>query len=62
MKTAGWIILIFGSLSFLGLILKGSNPMGPTFWIGLGVFLLYKADKKKKEKEEKDKWSNNNPK
>lgn len=32
--------------------------MGPTFWIALGIFLLYKANKKKEEKEEKDKWNN----
>lgn len=57
MKTAGWIILTLGFLSFLGCLLGGSNPMGPTFWIALGIFLLYRANQKKKEKEEKDKWS-----
>lgn len=58
MKIAGWIILVLGSLSFLGCILGGSNPMGPTFWIALGIFLLHRANQKKKEKEEKDKWDN----
>lgn len=57
MKTAGWIILTLGVISFLGCLLGGSNPMGPTFWIALGIFLLYRANQKKKEKEEKDKWS-----
>lgn len=58
MKIAGWIILILGSLSFIGCLTGGTNPMGPTFWIALGIFLLYKANKKKEEKEEKDKWNN----
>ncbi|MGM9697006.1 MAG: hypothetical protein ACI3X8_09100 [Alloprevotella sp.] len=53
-----WIILILGSISLLECIIGGSNPMGPTFWIALGVFLLYRANQKKKEKEEKDKWTN----
>lgn len=57
MKIAGWIILILGCVSFLGCLLGGSNLMGPTFWIALGIFLLYRANQKKKEKEEKDKWS-----
>lgn len=56
MKIAGWIILTLGVLSFLGSLLGGSNPMGPTFWIALGIFLLYRANQKKKEKEDKDKW------
>lgn len=57
MKITGWIILVFGLLSLLGCIIGGSNPMGPTFWIALGIFLLYRANQKKKEKEEKDKWN-----
>lgn len=58
MKIAGWIILVLGTLSFIGCIIGGSNPIGPTFWIALGIFLLYRANQKKKEKEEKDKWDN----
>ncbi len=58
MKTAGWIILVIGILSLIGSIIGGTNPMGPTFWIALGIYLLYRANQRKKEKEEKDKWSN----
>lgn len=58
MKTAGWILLVFGCLGFLGNILGGSNPTGATFWIALGAFLIYRSNQKKKEKEEKDKWNN----
>lgn len=58
MKIAGWIILVLGSISLLGCITGGSSPMGPTFWIALGIFLLHRANQKEKEKEEKDKWKN----
>lgn len=58
MKIAGYIILILGILSFIGRVMVGANPMGPTFWIALGIFLLYRAEQKKKEKDDKDKWNN----
>jgi hypothetical protein len=57
MKTWGWICVVFGGLAFLGAVLKGNNPTGPVFWLGLGVFLLYRANQKKQEQKEKDKWS-----
>ena len=57
MKTTGWIILVFGTLSFIGNLMAGHSPMGSSFWIALGAFLLHRAEQKKKEKEDKDKWS-----
>lgn len=59
MKIAGIIILIFGSLSFIGAASRGNGVFGPLFWVGLGVFMIYRANQKKREKEEKDKWNNN---
>lgn len=56
MKIAGWIILALGCLSLLGCLLSGTNPVGPIFWIGLGIYFLYRGNQKKKEKEDKDKW------
>jgi hypothetical protein len=53
MKTWGWICVVVGSLAFLGAVLKGNNPTGPVFWLGLGVFLLYRANQKKQEQKEK---------
>ena len=47
MKTWGWICVVVGGLAFLGAVLKGNNPTGPVFWLGLGVFLLYRANQKK---------------
>lgn len=51
MKKAGWIILVFGSLSFLGAALKGNHVFGPTFWIALGLFLVHRGKAKEKEKK-----------
>ncbi len=46
MKTAGWIILVFGILAFFGAALKGNSVFGPCFWIALGGYLLYRANNK----------------
>ena len=46
MKIAGWICTILGAVSLLGTIVGGNNLLGPTFWLALGLFLLYKANKK----------------
>lgn len=57
MKKIGYIILVFGILSFIGCLSARANLLGPIFWIGLGIFLLYRANQKKKNQEEKDKWN-----
>ena len=48
MKKAGWIIIVFGTLAFIGAASKGHSVFGPLFWIGLGGALVYL----KKEKDE----------
>lgn len=48
MKKAGWIIIVFGTLAFIGAASKGHSVFGPLFWIGLGGVLIYL----KKEKDE----------
>ena len=52
MKTIGWICFIIGIVSFLGAASKGHNVFGPSFWIALGGFLLYRASNKGKEKDD----------
>ena len=59
MRITGWIFTVLGILSLLGCLLKGNNPIGPTLWLGLGIFLIYRASQKEQEKKEKDKWNNN---
>lgn len=51
MRIAGWILLIFGGLSFLGAALKGHSVFGPLFWIALGGFLLYRANNKAQKED-----------
>lgn len=58
MRITGWIFTVLGILSLLGCLLNGNNPIGPTFWLGLGIFLIYRASQKEQEKKEKDKWNN----
>lgn len=56
MKTWGWILSVLGGLSLLGTIIGGSNPIGPLFWLGLGLFLLYRAKQKEEDKKGMDEW------
>lgn len=51
MRTVGWIILVIGVLSCLGASLKGHSVFGPLFWIGLGLFLIHKANTKAADTE-----------
>lgn len=46
MKVVGWIILVFGILSFTGAALASHNVFGPCFFIALGAFLLHKGNEK----------------
>lgn len=48
MKTAGMICTILGALSFIGAAFAGHNALGPSFWLALGIFLLYKAKNKER--------------
>ena len=62
MKTAGYIIICLGVLAFVGTLIGGHNPIGPLFWIVLGVFLLLRARRKQEEKDKLDKWNNSDQK
>lgn len=56
MKIWGWILIIFGSLSGLGSIIGGANPVGFAFLV-LGLYLLHRAKEKKEEQNNKEKWN-----
>lgn len=58
MKITGWIILIFGVLAFIGSQLGEHPSAGSLFWVGLGAYLIYRANQKAQEKEDKNKWEN----
>ncbi len=44
--------------AFIGAAIKGHSILGPSFFLGLGIYLLNLANKKKLEKKDKDKWNN----
>lgn len=50
MKTTGMVFIVIGALSFLGAVLFNHSVFGPLFWIGLGAFLVQRADEKNNEK------------
>jgi uncharacterized membrane protein YhiD involved in acid resistance len=67
MKVGGIILIVFGCLSIFGGIATASfHPDDPTrvgqsiIWgiafSGIGIFLISRANKKKQEKVEKEKW------
>lgn len=58
MKKAGWFLIVFGSLSFLGCLRGGLNPSGPLFWIGLGAYLVHRGKQKEQEEIDKEEWKN----
>ncbi|MDE5744598.1 MAG: hypothetical protein K2H84_02925 [Paramuribaculum sp.] len=60
MKKFGWFSIIFGSVALIGSILGNKPSGGPVFWILLGGFLLYKADKKAAKKRLNEQGKDNN--
>lgn len=58
MKTCGYVFAVLGTLSLIGTIIGGHSPIGPIFWIGLGIFLIHRADEKKEDKNNEEKWKN----
>ena len=58
MKIAGWICTVFGGLALIGCLMGGSSAFGPLFWLGLGIYLIHRANEKKREKQEFEDWSN----
>ena len=58
MKTTGIVIVVLGSISLLGSMIGGNSATGPLFWLGLGIYLIHRANQKKQEQKDKDAWSN----
>ena len=57
MKIAGYIITPLGVLAFIGTLLGGHSPIGPLFWIAVGIILLvlgYRKDKYRKPNDKID--------
>lgn len=58
MKTWGWVLSVFGALSLLGAMIGGSSPIGPLFWLGLGIYLIHRGKQKERDKKDMDEWNN----
>lgn len=67
MKIAGIILIVLGSLNFIGSLMGlSANPeladrLGRQVimaigFIGLGIYLISRANDKQKKQEEKEKW------
>ncbi len=49
MKTTGWVLFIFGSLSCIGALTAGHSILGPLFFIAIGLMLINKSNNDKKD-------------
>lgn len=61
MKIAGYIITPLGVLAFIGTLLGGHSPIGPLFWIVVGITLLilgYRKEKLPISRENRNKKDN----
>lgn len=64
MRVFGWICVVLGALNLLiGIGISGSYPEqagsklgGGVMILVLGIFLLYRANKKEEEQKDKEKW------
>lgn len=60
MRTTGIVFIVLGGLSVLGAIWAASvgrtTSFGGLSFVVLGAFLVSRANKKKKEQEEKENW------
>lgn len=58
MRKWGWTLIVLAGLALIGTLSAGNNPLGPVFWLGVGIYLVYRADRKEKENKEKEDWKN----
>lgn len=49
MKTTGIILTILSFFSFIGCLNSGMGLTGPTLMLATGIFLIYRANKKKED-------------
>lgn len=55
MKTTGIILTILSFFSFIGCLNSGMGLTGPTLMLATGIFLIYRANKKKEETTQEQK-------
>lgn len=66
MKTVGIILAVMGVLSLISSLMQAgyvdeqivaSSTRGAFLFIGIGAFLIYRANKKSEEEEKRNKWN-----
>lgn len=61
MKITGWVLVVFGALSLLGAIIGATlgreESFGGIAFIVLGAYLIHRANQKKQEEEDLQKWN-----
>lgn len=66
MKTVGIILAVMGVLSLISSLMQASyvdeqiiasSIRGAFLFIGIGAFLIYRANKKSEEEEKRNKWN-----
>lgn len=58
MKIWGYILAVFGGLSAIGACIGGISPVGGIFFLGLGIFLISRANQRKEREKEMKEWNN----
>lgn len=59
MRVAGIILLVFAGLNLIAVFTGNISALNGVFMLGvLGVFLISRANKKKKEDNDKERWKN----
>lgn len=58
MKIIGVVLLMMGILNIPIAFLSGYNPIGGIMWALIGGYLISRANKRQRDKDERDKWTN----
>lgn len=44
LKIWGWTCMLIGVIGFISIIMRGNPNLGPSVWVAIGVYLLYKKN------------------
>lgn len=44
LKIWGWVCILIGVIGFISIIMRGNPNLGPSVWVAIGVYLLYRKN------------------
>lgn len=44
LKIWGWACILIGVIGFISIIMRGNPNLGPSVWVAIGVYLLYRKN------------------